>query len=160
MALSERAGRHEHGDVADERRRHMTGTTADSSAQPADRLDWPSLDACFDTHSMRVEEVDEDGCFVVRAELPGIDVRRDLDLQIREHTLEIRARRSQQRSATHRGTRHSEFRYGRYWRLLTLPAGANEREARAVYKDGILEVRVPVTEPAGRRPTRVAVDAE
>jgi HSP20 family protein len=121
------------------------------------RLDWPSPDACFDAHTMRVEEIDEDGAFVIRAELPGVDVTTDLDLQIRGHTLEIRAVRSQGRSPRHRGTRHSEFQYGRYWRVLTLPAGAREGEVEAVYKNGILEVRVPLNDTTAAEGIRIAV---
>jgi HSP20 family molecular chaperone IbpA len=127
------------------------------ASQAADRLDWPSLDTCFDTHSMRVEEVVEDGAFVVRAEIPGIDVTTDLDVRIRGHSLEIRAQRSQERSALHRGTRHSEFQYGRYWRVLTLPAEASEAEVEAVYKNGILEVRVPLSDTAAGEATRIPV---
>jgi HSP20 family protein len=125
--------------------------------QPANGLDWPRLDACFDAHTLQVEELDEDGCFVVRAEIPGIDVTTDLDLRIRGHSLEIRAQRSQERSARHRGTRHSEFRYGRYWRVLTLPAGAQEGAVEAVYKNGILEVRIPTSDTATTAGTRIPV---
>jgi HSP20 family protein len=134
----------------------MTDATAAIEPQVTDALDWPRLDACFDTHPMRVEELEEDGCFVVRAELPGIEIA-NLDVRIREHALEIRARREQVRSATHHGTRHSEFRYGRYWRMLTLPAGARESEVAASYRDGILEVRVPLGGTSTADETRVPV---
>jgi HSP20 family molecular chaperone IbpA len=135
----------------------MGANTAGGESEPAKGLDWPRLDACFDTHTMRVEELDEEGCFVVRFEIPGIDVTTDLDLRIRGHTLEIRAQRSQERSARHRGTRHSEFRYGRYWRVLTLPFGAEETAVEAKYRNGILEVRIPVRESASDAETRIPV---
>jgi HSP20 family protein len=134
----------------------MTDVTVEESPRP-DRLTWPSLDACFDAHTMRVEEIEEDDCFVVRAEIPGIDLATDLDLQIRNHTLAIRAERSQERSPQHRGTRHSEFQYGRYWRVLTLPADACEAAVRAVYKNGILEVRMPMIASAAGDGTRIPV---
>jgi HSP20 family molecular chaperone IbpA len=135
----------------------MIGSPAVSESQPANGFDWPRLDSCFDAHTMRVEELDEDGCFVVRAEIPGIDVTTDLDLRIRGHALEIRAQRSQERSAGHRRTRHSEFRYGRYWRVLMLPADARESAVEAVYKNGILEVRVPTSDTAAGEGTRIPV---
>jgi HSP20 family molecular chaperone IbpA len=135
----------------------MIGSPAVGESHPANGLDWPRLDTCFDAHPMRVEELDEDGCFVVRAEIPGIDVTTDLDLRIRGHALEIRALRSQERSAQHRGTRHSEFRYGRYWRVLMLPAGAQEGAVEAVYRNGILEVRIPTSNTATTPGTRIPV---
>ena len=55
------------------------------------------------------------------------------------------------------GARHSEFRYGRFWRVLTLPPGAREADIEARYKDGILEVRVPVTDSAPVASRRIPV---
>ena len=135
----------------------MTDVRVATETQADKVLDWPRLDACFETHSMRVEEIEEGACFVLRAELPGIDAETDLDVRIRDHAVEIRARREQARSATHHGTRHSEFRYGRYWRMLTLPRGARESEASATYRHGILEVRVPLGEVPAADETCVPV---
>jgi HSP20 family molecular chaperone IbpA len=93
---------------------------------------------------MRVEEIDEDGFLVIRAELPDIDIEHDLDVQVRNHLLEIRATRTQRITASD-SARHTEFSYGRFWRVLTLPDGAREADIDATYKHGILEVRVPLT---------------
>jgi HSP20 family molecular chaperone IbpA len=115
---------------------------------------WPPHDVPFGSRPMRVEEIDEDGCVVIRAELPDVDVEHDLDVQVRNHLLEIRATRTQPKTAIDSGARHSEFEYGRLWRVLTLPHGAQEADIEATYRHGILEVRVPLTraEPTeGRR---------
>ena len=40
--------------------------------------------------------------------------------------------------------RDVEFRYGEFVRALPLPPGVKEEDIKASYKDGILEVRVPV----------------
>jgi HSP20 family protein len=47
-------------------------------------------------------------------------------------------------------TRH-EMRYGSFTRTLPLTDGATESEITASYKDGILQIRVPV---ADRRPKK------
>jgi HSP20 family protein len=105
---------------------------------------WAEL---FDTDTMmRVEEVREDDTLVVRAELPGIDPDRDVEIQMRDDVLVIRAeRREETRSEDAQGYR-SEFRYGSFTRSVPLPAGASEPDVTATYRDGILEVRVPVNE--------------
>jgi len=97
---------------------------------------------------LRVEEFTEDDTMVVRAELPGIDPDRDVEIQMSDHTLRIRAeRRMETTDATAAGYR-SEFRYGSYVRSVPLPIGITADAVRATYVDGILEVRVPIDHAA------------
>jgi HSP20 family protein len=39
----------------------------------------------------------------------------------------------------------SEFRYGSFCRVISLPEGTKEDDLKATYADGILEVRAPVS---------------
>jgi HSP20 family molecular chaperone IbpA len=107
---------------------------------------------------MRIEEIEHPDGLVIRAELPGIDHERDLDVRIRGHVLEIRAERTPEPTSADEH-RRSEFHYGRLWRLLTLPRLARESEVSATYCKGILEVRVPFGEAGPPDATRVAVAA-
>ena len=93
---------------------------------------------------LRVEEFTEGNDLVVRAEMPGIDPEADVDVHVREHVLEIRAERKAEETHEEKGMTRSEFRYGSFYRAISLPAGAKENEVQATYKDGILEVRVPL----------------
>ena len=67
--------------------------------------------------SFRVEEVARDNRYVIRAELPGLDPERDIEVTVEDSTLTIQAERRQQDSEPYR----SEFRYGSLTRLVTLP---------------------------------------
>lgn len=93
---------------------------------------------------IRVEEFDRNGMHVVRAELPGVDPDKDVDITIDRGVLDIRAERSERSEEEREGRRHSEFRYGSFHRRLPLPMGANEGNIKATYRDGILEISVPV----------------
>jgi HSP20 family protein len=102
---------------------------------------WKGL---FDDDDMKVEEFRENGTLVVRAEMPGIDPDKDVEITVADHTLALRAeRRSEQKSEDKKGYR-SEFRYGSFSRVVQLPAGATEDDVKATYADGILEVRIPI----------------
>lgn len=93
---------------------------------------------------VRVEDYVQDGSYVVRAELPGLDPEEDLAVTVSHGMLTIRADR-------HEATRsrlHSEFRYGTFTRSLTLPAGVDEASIEAVYDNGILEVSAVISEDA------------
>ena len=91
-------------------------------------------------HTMRVEEFIRNDEFVVRAELPGIDPDQDVEISITNGMLTIEGRREEKHEEKHR----SEFFYGRFMRTLTLPSGVDTNLIRAEYKDGILEVTVPM----------------
>lgn len=102
---------------------------------PAD----PAWRSAF-THSMRVEEFSRDGSYIVRAELPGIDPAKDLDITIEDGFLTIQGSREER---VEEGTR-SEFFYGRFQRTIGLPAGVDAKDIQARYRDGILEIEIAV----------------
>lgn len=108
-------------------------------------FDWPEAwSTAADEAPLRVEQFEADGALVVRAELPGVDPDKDVEITLRDHTLRIRAERRQETTAKDKKGFRSEFRYGSFVRTLTLPAGATEKDVKATYVDGVLEVRVPV----------------
>lgn len=121
----------------------------------ADLFDWlenefpamPVLRPFAGLQMMRVEIFEEAGQYVLRAELPGIDPDKDVDIAIEQGVLTVKAERREERTESHR----SEFRYGTLTRSLTLPAGADEDDVQATYRDGILEVRVAIKEQ--KKPT-------
>lgn len=95
--------------------------------------------------SMRIEEFTRDGSFVVRAEIPGIDPQKDVEVTIAEGVLTIRGERREE----HKEERRTEFSYGSFLRTLSLPRGVDASSVHASYEDGILEVTVamPATSP-------------
>jgi HSP20 family protein len=105
---------------------------------------WADLWSMADTHLIRLEDEVEDGHYVIRAELPGLDPAKDVDITVRDGQLTIKAERSEKKGSKGR----SEFSYGSFVRSISLPAGANEDDIKATYDKGILTVSVPVPEAA------------
>ena len=93
---------------------------------------------------LKVEEFRENGTFVIRAELPGIDPEKDVDITITDDTLRISAERRQEIKTEDKDRYHSEFHYGSFSRVLRLVPGTKQDDVTATYKDGILEIRLPV----------------
>lgn len=107
-----------------------------------DMIDWIESPWTF-LHSgagrpMRVEDFVRDGSYVVRAELPGIDPDRDLEVTVGNGVLTITAERRAEHDDRHR----SEFHYGSFTRSVNLPPGADSEHVGALYGHGILEVTV------------------
>jgi HSP20 family protein len=110
----------------------------------------------FDTHLIRLEDEIQDGHYVLRAELPGIDPAKDLDISVRDGQLTIKAERTEKKETKGR----SEFSYGSLVRSVTLPAGADEEDIKATYDKGILTVSVGVSEKtAAAAEKHIAVQA-
>jgi len=119
-------------------------------------VDWPDLFGArmfdmpatwkdlFDDNDMKVEEFRDGDMLVVRAEMPGIDPDKDVEITVSDGMLHLSAeRRSETKTEDKKGYR-SEFHYGSFDRLVRLPAVATEEDITATYNDGILEVRIPI----------------
>ncbi len=114
---------------------------------------WADLPLLADTKLMRLEDEMEGGHYVVRAEIPGIDPAKDVDITVRDGRLTITAERTEKKESKGR----SEFRYGSFVRSVTLPAGANEDDIKATYDNGILTVSIAVVEQAAQTEKHVTV---
>jgi HSP20 family protein len=104
---------------------------------------------------IRVEEYQKGDELIVRAEVPGVDVDKDVDITVSDHRLHIEAQRREEEQSERKGFVHRELRYGRFVRDLQLPEGVTESDVSATYTDGILEIRVHV--PQGTPPTRIPI---
>ncbi|MFI5041995.1 MAG: Hsp20/alpha crystallin family protein, partial [Acidimicrobiales bacterium] len=125
-----------------------------------DRSEWPDLfrrvfDADWDSDFMRVEEFRDGNTMVVRAELPGIDPDKDVELTVVDGVLHLEAHREEKSERKEKHSYRSEFRYGSFSRRIALPAGADESQVEASYTDGVLEVRVPMAEETKAQTTKI-----
>ena len=114
---------------------------------------WASLQPFAPGRTFRVEDYDEDGRYVIRAELPGLDPEKDIEVTADAGILTIHAERREERKETH----HSEFRYGSLTRSVRLPAGADTEKITASYDHGVLEVSVPIPEQAKPEARRITI---
>ena len=112
------------------------------------------LEADVETDWPRVEEYRDGNTVVIRVELPGIDPEEDVELTVVDEQLHLRAQRREQAEHRDRSSYRSEFRYGSFSRTLLLPAGCRDEDISAAYRDGVLEVRVPVAEHVERPATK------
>ena len=85
-----------------------------------------------------IYETDED--IVIIAELPGVE-KEDIQLHIYNKTLEIKAEAKKG---------ELKRRYSRFYTKVTLPAEVDPLKAKASFKNGVLEVKLPKREVARR----------
>jgi HSP20 family molecular chaperone IbpA len=114
---------------------------------------WATLPPLFGGQPIRLEDETKGGRYEVRAELPGIDPAKDVDITVHDGVLTITARRS----GTSESNGRSEFSYGTFMRSVQLPPGAREDDITATYDKGILTVSVGVSDVDGPAYKRVHV---
>lgn len=119
----------------------------DSRRSPLDMFER-LFDSEMGASAIRVEEMVEGNTVVVRAELPGIDPDKDVDVTVSQGALVIKAKREEKKEQKEKDTYRSEFRYGSFVRRIPLPDGVQESDVSASYKDGVLEVRAPMPDQA------------
>jgi HSP20 family protein len=103
----------------------------------SDLMSW--VESASNAPEIRVEEYDADNRHVIRADIPGVDPRKDIQLTVDKGLLKLRGERREEQHDKHR----TEIRYGSFERVLALPRGTKPEDVKADYADGVLTVSVP-----------------
>ncbi|MCM1983361.1 Hsp20/alpha crystallin family protein [Lyngbya confervoides] len=90
--------------------------------------------------ALEMKETDE--AFQIQLELPGFEAK-DLDIQVTDEAVIVSGERKQESESEEEGVHRSEFRYGKYHRVIPLTAKVVNQEASADYQDGILKLTLP-----------------
>ena len=105
-------------------------------------LPWSELWDGAAEFDVRIEEFEKNNEYVIRAEVPGLDAQRDIEINVSHQQLHLiihRERREKSGDARHYRT---EFQYGSFTRVVPLPGAASDKDVKANYRDGILEIRI------------------
>jgi HSP20 family molecular chaperone IbpA len=89
-------------------------------------------------------EINRDGDdAVVRLELPGVDVAKDVTVEVEGDELVVRGERRDEHSEQRDGGSLREVRYGSFRRSFSLPKHVAADQLTASYDAGVLSIRVP-----------------
>jgi HSP20 family protein len=93
----------------------------------------------------------------LKVELPGMSAK-DLDVQVTEKAVSISGERKEETKTEDNGTTKSEFYYGKFQRVIPLPARVQNTNVTADYKDGILNLTLPKTEAEKNKVVKVSLE--
>lgn len=96
-----------------------------------------------------IEVIEKDGTMTVRTDLPGIK-KEDVSIEVTNNSLVIRGERHREEKEEHEGYYRSERSYGKFYRSIPFRDGVEADDARASFKDGVLEVTLK-TKKNGRK---------
>lgn len=115
---------------------------------------WPGL-AGEVSPSMDIYE--EGGDIVVKAEIPGMK-KEEIHVDINEKTVTVSGEKKKEEKVERKDYVRLERTYGSFARTFALPAEVQTDKARATFKDGVLELRMPKTAEAASRTRKVAIE--
>lgn len=90
----------------------------------------------------------------LRLEIPGLDAK-DLDVQVTADSVSVSGERKTETKTEEKGVFRSEFRYGKFQRVIPLPVRINNQNVQAEYKDGILSLMLPKVEEEKNKVVKV-----
>jgi HSP20 family protein len=107
----------------------------------------------------KVDVVQQGNELVVRADVPGVAAD-DLTVEISEDAITISGERKEDRVEENGGAYRVERAYGAFFREIRLPEGAIVDQAKARFKDGVLEVTVPAPSEHVSRGRRLEISQD
>ena len=92
----------------------------------------------------------------LKLEVPGMDAK-DIDIQVSAEAILISGERKEETKTEEKGMTRSEFRYGSFRRVITLPARVQNTDVTAEYKDGLLHLNLPKAEEEKNKVVKVNI---
>jgi HSP20 family protein len=93
---------------------------------------------------------------VVRADLPGLK-REDIQVDVNDDRLTLTGERKYEHEEEREGVYRSERSYGTFRRDIPLPPGTMSDQAKATFRDGVLEITVPAPPESTRQGRRLQI---
>ncbi|HBB35182.1 MAG TPA: molecular chaperone [Cyanobacteria bacterium UBA8803] len=81
----------------------------------------------------------------LKIEVPGMEAK-DIDVQVTAEAVSISGERKSETRTEEQGITKSEFRYGKFQRVIPLPSRIQNTQVKAEYKNGVLTLTLPKAE--------------
>ncbi|GAB4175736.1 MAG: Hsp20/alpha crystallin family protein [Coleofasciculaceae cyanobacterium] len=92
----------------------------------------------------------------LKLEVPGMEAS-DIDVQVSAESVSISGERKEETQTEDKGMKRTEFRYGKFQRVIPLPARVQNTDVKAEYKDGILNLTLPKVEEEKNKVVKVNI---
>lgn len=117
----------------------------------------PLAERASEGHFLPAAELeDTPEALLLKVELPGMDPK-DIDVQVTAEAVSISGERKSETHSESNGIKRTEFRYGKFERVIPLPARVQNTQVKAEYKNGILHLTLPKAEEEKNRVVRVTL---
>jgi len=106
-----------------------------------------------------VESYVKEGNLVVRADVPGLELK-DIEVSILGNILSVKGERKNEQEVKKDDYLHREVSYGAFERRMSLPEGAATDKVKASFKNGVIEITVPLAKETVAKKVPIQAEAE
>ena len=106
-----------------------------------------------------VESYVKDGTLVVRADVPGLELK-DIEVTVLNNVLSLKGERKNEKEVKKDDYLHREVSYGAFERRMSLPQGTTADKVKASFKNGVIEITVPLAKEAVAQKVPIVAEAE
>ncbi len=106
-----------------------------------------------------VDVIEGEKEIVIKAELPGFDPK-DVEVRVFPDSVTLKSEVVREAETERAGYYHRERHYGGFFRQIRLPVPVQAESARATFRHGLLELRIPKADDAAGQGHRVAIQQE
>ena len=103
-----------------------------------------------------IDMYEEKGEVVLKAEMPGM-TKDGIEISLNDSTLTLKGEKKKEEEVKEKDYYRCEREYGSFLRTVELPSEVKTDGAKATFKDGVLEIRLPKTEEAKKKEVHVPV---
>jgi HSP20 family protein len=96
---------------------------------------------------------------ILKAQIPGIEAK-DLNVEVSQESVSITGEHREEKKSEEKGFFRSEFRYGKFERLVPLPTPVKNDQIRSEFKNGLLTLTMPKLEKSARKVVKVDLTEE
>jgi HSP20 family protein len=107
------------------------------------------------TWAPRVDITQHNEELVIRVDLPGV-AKSDVKVNVTEDAITVHGERHRAQDEERDGVYRSERSYGAFYRMIAVPPGTMTGQAKASFKNGVLEIQMPAAPAAKGRPIEIA----
>ena len=120
-------------------------------------FNWPRTEADNSLWTPRVNIEDEDGRYILTAEVPGME-KEGINIEVKDHVLTLTGENKMEEEKKEKNFHLFERCYGQFARTFRLPENVDTEGIAAEYKNGILKIDIPKTEEAKPKEIKVKVN--
>lgn len=109
------------------------------------------------TWAPAIDIEEKDGKYLVKADLPGLK-KGDIQLKLHDGYLTLEGERKSENEEKKENYHRVERTYGSFHRCFKVPEGLTEKDIKAKYHDGVLELTIPVPKEEKPKVIEVKID--
>ncbi|MDI6860791.1 MAG: Hsp20/alpha crystallin family protein [Caldisericia bacterium] len=97
-----------------------------------------------------IDLIETDNEVILKAELPGLK-KDNIEITVTEDEVHLKGEKKEETETKKENYLRKEICYGKFERVISLPAEVDPEKVEAEFKDGVLEIKMPKKEEAKRK---------